>query len=58
MTAFLVDQELIMDKRRIHEMWADHFEALVTPSVSALYDDDLHTGVTTSVKDIFKVNLQ
>ena len=34
-------------------MWADHFEALGTPSVSVRYDNDFLTRVTTSVKDIF-----
>ena len=34
-------------------MWADHFEALGTPSVSVRYDNDFLTRVATSVKDIF-----
>ena len=34
-------------------MWADHFEALGTPSVSVQYDNDFLTHVTTSIKDIF-----
>ena len=33
-------------------MWADHFEALGTPSVSELYDNDFCTRIATSVKDI------
>ena len=33
-------------------MWADHFEALGTPSVSARYDNDFCTRIATSVKDI------
>ena len=53
MTAFLVDGKLITDKKQIREMWADHFEALGTPSVSVRYDNDFLTRVTTSVKDIF-----
>ena len=53
MTAFLVDGRLIKVKKQIHEMWADHFEALGTPSVSVRYDNDSLTHVTTSVKDIF-----
>ena len=53
MTAFLVDGKLISDKKQIQEMWADHFEALGTPSVSVRYDNDFLTRVTTSVKDIF-----
>ena len=53
MTAFLVDGKLIKDKKQIFGMWADHFEALGTPSVSVRYDNDFLTCVTTSVKDIF-----
>ena len=53
MTAFLVDGKLITDKKQIREMWADHFEALGTPSVSVRYDNDFLTRVTTSIKDIF-----
>ena len=53
MTAFLVDGKLITDEKQIREMWADHFEALGTISVSVQYDNDFLTGVTTSVKDIF-----
>ena len=53
MNAFLVDVKLITDKKQIREMWADHFEALGTPSISVRYDDDFVTRVTTSVKDIF-----
>ena len=33
-------------------MWADHFEALGTSSVSARYDNDFCTRIATSVKDI------
>ena len=53
MTTFLVDGKLIIDKKQIREIWADHFEALGTRSVSVRYDNDFLTCVTTSVKDIF-----
>ena len=33
-------------------MWADHFEALGNPSVSARYDNNFCTCIATSVKDI------
>ena len=52
MTAFLVDGKVITDKKQILDMWADHFEALGTPSVSARYDNDVCTRIATSVKDI------
>ena len=32
-------------------MWADHFEALGTPSVSVRYNNDFCTRIVTSVKD-------
>ena len=51
--AFLVDRKLITDKKEIREMWADHFEALGTPSISVRYDNDFLTRITTSVKDTF-----
>ena len=53
MTAFLIDGKIITDKNQILDMWADHFDALGTPSVSARYDNDFCTRIATSVKDIF-----
>ena len=44
------------DKKRIREMWADHFEELGTPSVSVRHDNDFLTPVTTSVKATFDLN--
>ena len=52
MTAFLVDGKIITKKKQILDMWADHFKALGTPSVSARYDNDFCTRIATSVKDI------
>ena len=53
MTAFLIDGKIIMDKKQILDMWADNFEALSTPSVSARNDNYFCTRIATSVKDIF-----
>ena len=53
MRAFLIDGKIITDKKQILDMWADHFEALGTPSVSARYDNDVFNRIATSVKDIF-----
>ena len=33
-------------------MWADHFEALGTPSVSTRYDNEFCTRIAISVKNI------
>ena len=52
MTAFLIDGKIIADKKQILDMWADHFEALGTPSINARYDNDFFTRIATSVKDI------
>ena len=48
----LVSNIIITDKKKILDMWADHFEALGTPSVSAHYDNAFCTRIATSVKDI------
>ena len=53
MSAFLVENKLITDKNLIREMWADHFEALGTPSVNENFDSNFLTCVTASVADIF-----
>ena len=54
MSAFLVENKLITDKNLIHEMWADHFEALRISSVNVNSDSNFLTCVTASVDDIFK----
>ena len=38
MNAFLVNGDLLTDKKAIRAMWADHFEALDTPSEIATFD--------------------
>ena len=52
MAVFLIDRKIITDKKQILDMWADHFEALDTPSVSARYDNDFFARIATSVTDI------
>ena len=54
MSAFLVNEELITDKNKIRNMWADHFEALGTLSSNTNYDNNFFNKVTTSVKEIFE----
>ena len=54
MSAFLVNGELITDKNKIRNMWADHFEALGTLSSNTNYDNNFFDKVTTSVKEIFE----
>ena len=51
MSAFLVNESLITDINEIWSMWADHFEALGTPSVSATYDNGFAALVSAYVKE-------
>ena len=40
MSAFLVNGNLLADKSAIHDMWADHFEALGTPAENSNFGND------------------
>ena len=51
MSAFLVNGNLVTDKSAIHDMWADHFEALGTPSENSNSDNDFFSRVTRSVHE-------
>ena len=51
MSAFLVNGSLITDINEIRNMWADHFEALGTPSESATYDNGFGAQVSAHVKE-------
>ena len=53
MSAFLVNGDLLTDKKAIRAMWADHFEALGTPSEIATFDKGFFTKVTDSVREVF-----
>ena len=53
MSAFLVNGDLLTDKRAIRAMWADHFEALGTPSEMATFNKGFFTKVTNSVREMF-----
>ena len=49
MGAFLVNDNLLTDKNLIREMWADHFEALGTPSDNAHFDNGFLDTVARGV---------
>ena len=51
MGAFLLNDNLLTDKNLIREMWADHFEALCTPSENA-HDDGFLDTVARGVQEI------
>ena len=58
MNAFLVDGNLLPDKNKIREMWADHFESLGTPSDSSNFDNDFCHRVTTRVHDVLQTRIE
>ena len=49
MNAFLVNGNLLTDRNLIHDMWADHFEALGTPSENEYYDNAFLNRVVSGV---------
>ena len=55
MSAFLVDGKMITDKGEIRDMWADQFEALVTPLAEMGFDDNFCARITNRVKEIFEI---
>ena len=57
MSAFLVNGSLITDINEIRNVWADHFEALGTPSQSATYDNGFAAQVSAHVKETFEACL-
>ena len=50
--AFFVNGKLITDKNKIREMWADHFEALGTPSDCVTFNNVFFSRVSDRVKSI------
>ena len=53
MCAFLVNGDVLTDKKAIRAMWANHFEALGTPPEIATFDKGFFTKVTDSVREVF-----
>ena len=53
MSAFLVNGKLITDKNIIREMWADHFEALGTPSNCVAFNNVFFSRASERVKSIY-----
>ena len=51
MSAFVVNGELLTDKNKIRDMWADHFEALESPSEIETFDKDFFNKVSDSVRE-------
>ena len=53
MSAFLVNGNLLTDRNLIRDMWADHFEALATPSENEHFDNAFLNRVVSGVREIF-----
>ena len=51
MSAFVMNGELLTDKNKIRDMWADHFEALGSPSEIETFDKDFFSKVSDSVRE-------
>ena len=51
MSVFVVNGELLTDKNKIRDMWADHFEALGSPSEIETFEKDLFNKVSDSVRE-------
>ena len=51
MSAFVVNGELLTEKNEIRDMWADHFEALGSPSEIETSDKDFFNKVSDSVRE-------
>ena len=53
MSASLVNGKLLTDRNFIRDMWADHFEALGTPSENEYFDNTFLNRVVSGVREIF-----
>ena len=53
MSAFLVNGNLLTDRNVIRDMWADHFEALGTPTENKYFDNAFLSRVVSGVREIF-----
>ena len=54
MSAFLVNGAFITEENDIRDMWADHFEVLVTPTFSLNFDNEFANLISTHVQNIFQ----
>ena len=54
MSAFLVNGALITEEHDIRDMWADHFEALGTPTASLNFDNEFANSISTHIQNIFQ----
>ena len=52
MSAFLMNGNLLTDRNVIRDMWADHFEALGTPTENDYFDNAFLSRVVSGVREI------
>ena len=52
MSAFLVNGAVLTEENDIRDNWADHFEALGTPTVSFNFDNEFANSISTHVQNI------
>ena len=54
-STFLVNGAFITEENDIRDMWADHFEALGTPTVSLnFFDNEFANSISTHIRNIFQ----
>ena len=58
MGAFLVDGNILTDKNKIREMWADHFESIGTPPIAQISTMDFATALLREYKKFSKPALR
>ena len=54
MSTFLVNASLITKENDIRDIWADHFEALGTPTFNLNFDNEFADLISTHVQNIFQ----
>ena len=54
MSVFFVNGSLITKENNIRGMWANHFEALGTPTVNLNFDNEFADLISTHVQNIFQ----
>ena len=54
MSAFHVNGAFITEENDKRDMWADHFEALGTLTVSLNFDNEFANSISTHIENIFQ----
>ena len=54
MSVFLVNGAFITEANAICDLWADHFEALVTTTVRLNFDNEFANSISSHIQNIFQ----